>query len=102
MAAAPRWKVYDRYGEYIAACKYPEHAAAILGALGEGTELRSGHNRSRVVWIEGDEILAAGESCDTVADTAYTRILTGRFPRRWADRREPRQYADGYDVTSKA
>ena len=29
MAASPRWKVY-RDGEYVAACKYPEDAAAIV------------------------------------------------------------------------
>ena len=102
MAAAPRWKVYDRNGEYIAACKYPEHAAAILGALGEGTELRDGHGPNRVVWIEGDEVCSAGSSFDTVAETAYLRTETGRFPRRWTDLRQPRQYADGSDVTSKA
>lgn len=36
MAGAPRFKVFDKYGEYLAACKRPEEAAAIVALLGNG------------------------------------------------------------------
>lgn len=65
MAAAPRFKVYDAGGVYIASCKYPQDAAAIVAARGShGTQIRDGH--VRVVWtdgVDGD----ASESYDAVA-----------------------------------
>lgn len=68
MAASPRWKVYDAGGEYQAACKRPEEAAAVVSFLGNGATIRDGHKR--IVWIEGPDN-RAHESYDAVAEAAY-------------------------------
>jgi hypothetical protein len=66
MAAAPSWKVYSDSGEYLASCKYPEHAAALVAALGvDGTTIRWVHVLT--VWTEGVDG-HAGESYDVVAE----------------------------------
>lgn len=64
MAATPRWKVYNRDGEYIAACKYPEDAAVLVAVQGDGATIRLGH---RVVVFEQGADGDAGESYDQVA-----------------------------------
>lgn len=66
----PVWKVY-RDHEYRAAVKYPEDAAALVAALGDGTVLRHGHGR--IVWREGSEEFPAGESYDRFADVVTAR-----------------------------
>lgn len=75
MAAAPFWKVYDSDGNYQAATKDVETAAAIIGAMGgEGWTIRAKHRI--VCWTEGKESFPAGESYDGVA-----RTVRERFPR---------------------
>ena len=70
MAQAPRYKVY-RNGEYVAACKYAEDAAAIV-AMGTG-EVRDGHKSRDTVWREGHEEFSAGESYDRAAAIIHDR-----------------------------
>lgn len=69
MASSPRFKVY-RGGEYVAACKYAEDAAAIIAMSSSGV-IKDGH--ARVVWEEGKEEQPAGESYDFVAQTIHAR-----------------------------
>lgn len=71
MAASPKWKVYMG-DEYRAACKYVEDAAALVAFLGDGATIRSGHRL--VLWTEGKETEAAGESYDSVAATVHERL----------------------------
>jgi hypothetical protein len=72
MAAAPKFKVYSSEGEYVAACKYVEEAAAIVAMRGEGWTIRAGHRY--IVWHEGHEADEAGNSYDFVAETVWGRI----------------------------
>lgn len=62
MAATPEWKVY-RNGEYVAACKYAEDAAALVSMAGGIVK----HGHSLIVWREGSEKFSAGESYDGAA-----------------------------------
>jgi len=72
MAATPGWKVYSKDGEYLASFKYPEHAAALVGALGvDGTTIRWVHVLT--VWTEGVDG-HAGESYDVVAEHCWKLI----------------------------
>ncbi len=73
MASTPRFKIFDRDGEYQAATKRPEEAAAVVSLLGEGATIRNGHANNRTVWREGSEAQPAGESYDFVAKTVYER-----------------------------
>jgi hypothetical protein len=75
MAQAPRWKVFDARGDYQAACKEIEAAAALMGLYGEGASIRLGHAKSNTVWIEGEEDQPAMESYDFVANTAFFRTI---------------------------
>ena len=68
----PRWKVYNSSNEYVASCKYPEDAAALIAVYGYGT-IRDGHRR--IMWAEGEEEQPAGVSYDYVAATIYQRML---------------------------
>lgn len=73
MARSPRFKVYSRSGEYMAACKYAEDAAAMAGLLGEGATIRYEH--SLVIWREGEaEEEEAAYSFDKAADLMRKRI----------------------------
>jgi hypothetical protein len=76
MAGAPNWKVYNPAGEYIAACKHVEDAAALAALNGNGTTIRSGHSKAFTVWTEGAESQPAGESYDHVATLAADRLRT--------------------------
>lgn len=69
MAAAPQWKVYHN-GEYVAACKYREDAAALV-AIFSGGIVKHGH--SLIVWREGYEAFSAGESYDRAGDVMEQR-----------------------------
>jgi hypothetical protein len=53
MAGTPRFKVFDAAGEYLAATKRPEEAAAVVAFLGHGAEIRDGHAKKDCVWREG-------------------------------------------------
>lgn len=70
MAASPQFKVY-RDGEYVAACKYAEDAAAVIAATGSG-EVRHGHRV--VVWREGREGFPAGDSFDRAAQVMHGHL----------------------------
>ena len=72
MAATPEFKVYTADGEYIAACKHIEDAAAVVALYNEGATIRWMH--SKIVWKEGAENFPASESYDEVA-----RIVTERI-----------------------
>jgi hypothetical protein len=76
MAKTPEFKVYKDSGEYVAACKYPEDAAAIVASYGDGATIRLGHRR--VIWQEGSETQPAGESYDYVYQVVMDRIRNGR------------------------
>lgn len=80
MAATPKLKVFNAKGEYIAACKHPEDAAAIVNIRGDGSTIRDGHGKSDIVWTEGAESKPAGESYDFVAETVFDRITARRLP----------------------
>ena len=79
MAATPKLKVYNKDGEYLAACKHGEDAACLVAMYGNGATIR--HEHSRIVWIEGDEAQLAGESYDFVAETIAARIETNTYRR---------------------
>lgn len=64
MATTPRWKVFDDRGEYVASCKYPSDAAALVGLRTSGATVRDGH---RVVVFEQGRDGDAGESYDLAA-----------------------------------
>jgi hypothetical protein len=66
MASTPRWKVYNSQGQYIAATKHVEDAAALAALNGNGSTIRDGHSKSDIRWIEGSESFSASESYDRV------------------------------------
>jgi hypothetical protein len=72
VAISPRWKVYDKIGNYVAACKDIEAAAALVALYGDGASIRDRH--TGIVWREGKESTPAFESYDTVALTVWGRI----------------------------
>lgn len=72
MAASPQFKIYTRDKEYIASCKEPEDAAAIVALRGNGSSIIWQH--SVVVWNEGREQQAADISYDFVAQIVHKRI----------------------------
>jgi hypothetical protein len=67
MSGTPRFKVY-RNGEYVAAVKYPEDAAALVAG---GGEIRDGAFNRRVVY-RADETTA--DSYDEVAGKVWRRV----------------------------
>ena len=75
MAATPKWKIY-RDGEYVAACKYAEDAAALVAM--SGGVVKRGH--SLIVWREGHEEFEAGESYDRAAEIMNMRALENTHP----------------------
>jgi hypothetical protein len=75
MAPTPMFKVY-RGKEYVAACKYAEDAAALVGC-GCGTVIKHGHGLT--LWTEGSEAFPAGESYDRAAEVMFGRIRAGNI-----------------------
>ena len=75
MAASPRWKIYDKDGNYQAALKEVEAAACVVGFYGLGATIRCGHNSRDIMWTEGREEIDAHESYDTVTATVHDRYL---------------------------
>ena len=77
MAASPDFKIYRR-GEYVAACKYLEDAAALVGM--SGGSVRYGHTRT----IYPDTVLnqqRAADSVDEAADVMRRNLMrTKRRP----------------------
>lgn len=74
MAGAPKLKVYDPQGVYVAACKYGEDAACLAALYGHGATIRDGHNYQNCVWKEGYEDFSAGESYYRVAGIILDRM----------------------------
>ena len=72
MAASPRYKVFSESGEYVAACKHAEDAAAIVACYGPGASIRLGHSKAATLYTEQDDCLAA-ESVDAVAQRCHVR-----------------------------
>ena len=72
MSASPEFKVYSPTGEYVASCKHPEDAAAIISSYGRGATIRYRHRR--LLWEEGKEIIPAGESYDRVNEIVTARL----------------------------
>lgn len=73
MASAPKLKGYNPQGEYVAACKHAEDAAAIVAAYGSGATIRWNHRR--ILWEEGKETAGkAGDSYDIVASVVNERM----------------------------
>lgn len=72
MARSPEFKVYNPEGEYIAAMKHLEDAAAVVALYGEGTTIRYGH--TRVLWREGAEKFQAQYSYDGTAAICRERL----------------------------
>lgn len=68
MGASPGWKVFTARGEYEAACKSAETAAAVVSMLGEGATIRAGHAKRLTVWTEGAD--ADGIAADSYDETA--------------------------------
>lgn len=73
MAASPEWKVFGPSGDYRAACKHIEDAAALVAFLGSGASIRFSHQKRHAVWTEGAESQSASESYDFVAAVATER-----------------------------
>lgn len=73
MAAAPKYKVYDRDGKYQASCHEVEAAAFLMSLYGDGATIRTGHEKRWTVWVEGDEKQPADQSWDYVVITVQER-----------------------------
>ncbi len=83
---SPRWKVHDENGQYVAACKLVEDAAAVLGGHLPGSCIRDGWAKNRVVWREGEDADGyASDSYDEVAETVERRAREIRAEIRQAD-----------------
>lgn len=76
MPKAPRLKVYSANGEYLASCKYYEHAGALVGLEGDGANVRIGHSKRNIFFTQGKDG-DAGASYDIVAEKANLKILEG-------------------------
>lgn len=76
MAATPRLKVHNPSGEYVASCKHYEDAACLAGMYGEGATIRHADlsRKQSVIWREGQERIAAGESYDEAAAIMIERV----------------------------
>lgn len=72
MGATHDWKVYSANKEYVASCKYPSVAAAVITMLGAGSTIRYGHRC--VVWTEGKEEQPAAESYDFTTGVCIARL----------------------------
>ena len=81
MAAAPRFKIFNPQGKYIAACKHIEDAAMVVGSYGDGAQIRDGHAKKYAVWTQGIDGDAA-ESVDEVASLANQRISDFAYKRQ--------------------
>lgn len=67
------FKVYDPEGNYQAATKRIEEAAAVVALLGNGATIRYRHKKKATLWTEGADGFA-GNSYDEVADLAHIRL----------------------------
>ena len=75
MASAPKYKVFNPSGEYVASCKHAEDAAAVVALYGDGAQIRTSHSKRDTVWVEGEESDSAANSVDFVALMVALREL---------------------------
>lgn len=75
MSGTPKWKVYLD-GEYVAACKHAEDAAAIVAMSNSGVVK---YDHKTVVWNEGSEEFSACDSYDRAAQVMHERIDEIKF-----------------------
>jgi hypothetical protein len=68
-----RWKIYTG-GEYIAACKRPGDAAALVSIFDEGVVKFRGSGITVTVWHQGKEDFDAEESYDDAAAIMEERV----------------------------
>ncbi len=94
MAATPKLKVYNAHGEYVAAFKHAEDAAAFVAMAGPGVTIRDGYGKKDTVWHEGKEAQSAAESFDFVAKVVADRIAA-RVTVRATFAQMNRDYAKG-------
>lgn len=64
MAGSPQLKIFNAEGEYIGCVKHYEDAACLVASYGTGATVRLGHSKKQMLWNEGAEEFAAGESYD--------------------------------------
>ena len=95
MAGTPRFKVYAADGEYRAAFKYPEDAAALIAMLGDGSTIRDGHDRRDIAWNEGREAQPASESYDYVEQVVRERTSPEAIAARMVADRDRREAERG-------
>lgn len=65
MAASPKYKVYSRLGDYLAAFKYASDALTFVDAVrgsDPGCTIRLGHSQRLTLWTEGKEDARALDS----------------------------------------
>lgn len=68
---SPAWKVKNPAGEYVAALKHVEDAAALVAIYGDGATINYQHGKA--LWTEGAEDQPAAESYDHVAELCIAR-----------------------------
>ena len=76
MAGTPSYKVYTPAGEYVAACKQPEDAAAVCSLHGEGSTIRWQHGPVLYIWGPGSD-----NSYDAVAEAVHIALSDCRQER---------------------
>jgi hypothetical protein len=91
--STPVWKIYTASGEYIAACKHSEDAAAVVSLHGQGATVR--HNHGHVVWREGAEEFSAGDSYDLASNLMLDRISVFHHRQAAARRSAQDAFAQG-------
>ena len=85
MAGSPRYTVYNADGVYMASCKEPEAAGALVAFYGKGATIRVRHSARWTLWREGFERIPASENYDYVAAVCVARdksVLCPAPPRR--------------------
>lgn len=70
MSGSPLLKIY-RDGEYVAACKYYEDAAAVCG-MGGNARVKWDHGK--IIWTEGREEISAADSWDQAGAIMRERV----------------------------
>ena len=85
MAGSPKYKIYDSFGVYQAACKEPEGGAALMSLYGIGATIRDGHSAKRIIWTEGEDGYGS-DSWDAVAVkcAAYHQAVSEEWARKIA------------------
>ncbi len=73
MASAPRFKVFNPQGKYVAACKFAEDAAAVVAVYGKGASIRWLHAKKDLLWTDGVDG-SAGDSLDACAELCHKRL----------------------------